>query len=160
LTPAEEAVYLKYAAPLLHDVAVILLDCGLRPEECFRLEWSSVRDGVIEIQYGKTDNARRRIPMSQRVAAVLEMRNTVNESRWVFPAPTKSGHMEPSTIKKPHAKACKGGSKDDEKTGEKRYDVQRFPLYTLRHTCLTRWAPHMDPWTLCPSCRAPRHGQY
>jgi integrase len=23
-----------------------------------------------------------------------------------------------------------------------------FPLYTLRHTCLTRWAPHMDPWTL------------
>src|SRR5690242_15295090 len=19
---------------------------------------------------------------------------------------------------------------------------------TLRHTCLTRWAPHMDPWTL------------
>jgi integrase len=23
-----------------------------------------------------------------------------------------------------------------------------FELYTLRHTCLTRWAPHMDPWTL------------
>ena len=23
-----------------------------------------------------------------------------------------------------------------------------FPLYTLRHTCLTRWAPHMDPWAL------------
>ena len=25
---------------------------------------------------------------------------------------------------------------------------QPFELYTLRHTCLTRWAPHMDPWTL------------
>jgi integrase len=23
-----------------------------------------------------------------------------------------------------------------------------FELYILRHTCLTRWAPHMDPWTL------------
>ncbi len=23
-----------------------------------------------------------------------------------------------------------------------------FELYTLRHTCLTPWAPHMDPWTL------------
>ena len=23
-----------------------------------------------------------------------------------------------------------------------------FELYTLRHACLTRWAPHMDPWTL------------
>jgi integrase len=32
------------------------------------------------------------------------------------------------------------------KPGE--YSVQPFPLYTLRHTCLTRWAPHMDPWTL------------
>jgi integrase len=26
--------------------------------------------------------------------------------------------------------------------------VSHFPLYTFRHTCLTRWAPHMDPWTL------------
>ena len=25
---------------------------------------------------------------------------------------------------------------------------QRLELYTLRHTCLTRWAPHVDPWTL------------
>ena len=23
-----------------------------------------------------------------------------------------------------------------------------FELYALRHACLTRWAPHMDPWTL------------
>ncbi len=57
--------------------------------------------------------------------------------------------MEPSTIKKPHARACKGGAKDDEKTGKKRYnDVQPYPLYTLRHACLTRWAPHLEPWTL------------
>jgi integrase len=86
-----------------------------------------------------TDNARRHIPVSQRVAAVLEMRNTGNDSPWVFPAPTKSGHIEPSTVKKPHGKACKGRKK---KTDE--WAVQPFPLYTLRHTCLTRWAPHMD----------------
>jgi len=47
---------------LLSDVATILLDCGLRPEECFRLRAENVRDGKIEVQYGKTDNARRRIP--------------------------------------------------------------------------------------------------
>ncbi len=23
-----------------------------------------------------------------------------------------------------------------------------FPLYTFRHTCLTRWAEYMDPYTL------------
>ena len=143
LTPAEEALYLKYATPLLHDVAIILLDCGLRPEECFRLQWANIRDGQIEIQYGKTDNARRHIPVSQRVAAVLEMRKTNDASPWVFPRPTKSGHMEPSTVKKPHTKACKG---DKKKPGE--WSVQPFALYTLRHTCLTRWAPHMDPWTL------------
>ena len=31
---------------------------------------------------------------------------------------------------------------------EKEGKIEQFPLYTLRHTCLTRWAPHMDPWTL------------
>jgi integrase len=143
LTAVEEATYLSNASPLLSDVAKILIDCGLRPEECFRLQWSSVRDGQIEIQYGKTDNARRHIPMSERVAALLEVRRTGNNSPWVFPAPTKSGHLEPSTIKKPHVKACKGSKKKADE-----WAVQQFPLYTLRHTCLTRWAPHMDPWTL------------
>jgi integrase len=47
---------------LLRDVAIILLDCGIRPEECFRLRWENYQNGVIEITYGKTDNARRRIP--------------------------------------------------------------------------------------------------
>jgi integrase len=148
LSAGEEAVYLANASPLLHDVAIILVDCALRPEECFRLQWASIREGQIEIQYGKTDNARRHIPVSPRVSAVLDARKTNNETQWVFPAPTISGHIEPSTLKKQHAKACKGTAKDNEQTGEKRYDVQPFPLYTLRHTCLTRWAPHMDPWTL------------
>src|SRR5215467_5498074 len=108
LTPAEETLYLKYATPLLRDVAIILLDCGLRPEECFRLQWPSVHDGVIEIQYGKTDNARRRIPVTQRVAAVLEMRRTEASTEWVFPAGTRSGHIEPSSLKRQHHNACEG----------------------------------------------------
>jgi len=148
LSEKDEATYLSNTTPLLRTVATILLDCGLRPEECFRLRWENIRDGVIEIHYGKTDNARRRIPVSNRVASVLDMQSSQSNSEWIFPAPTKSGHIEPSSIKKQHAKACKGKSRDDKKTGEKRFDVQPFPLYTLRHTCLTRWAPHMDPWTL------------
>jgi len=98
----EEKRYLADAPPLLHDVATILIDCGLRPGECFRLKWESVRDGSIEIQYGKTDNARRRIPMSKRVAAVLEMRITDAHGEWVFPAPTRSGHIEPGSVKRQH----------------------------------------------------------
>jgi len=121
---------------LLRDAATILLDCGLRPEECFRLLWENVRDGVLEVQDGKTENARRRIPLSARAAAVLEMRRAADAAGWVFPAPTRSGHIEPSSLTKQHAKACAGSK------------VGAIPLYTFRHTCLTRWAPHMDPWTL------------
>jgi integrase len=121
---------------LLHDVATLLLDCGIRPDECFRLRWENYQNGVIEITHGKTDNARRRIPLSQRAQSVLEMRRGTAEGPWIFPAPTKSGHIEPSTLQGQHAKACKLAN------------IEHFPLYTFRHTCLTRWAPFMDPWTL------------
>jgi integrase len=131
---------------LLRDVATILLDCGMRPEECFRLKWENLRDGNIEILTGKTDNARRRIPLSERAAAIIEMRRASGGSEWVFPASTRSGHIEPSTLKKQHLRACRGGAKPDARPVE--WDILPFPLYTFRHTCLTRWAPHMDPWTL------------
>ena len=55
---------------------------------------------------------------------------------WVFPAPTKSGHMGPSTIKKQHARALTASG------------VAPFVLYTLRNICITRWAKHVDAYTL------------
>lgn len=121
---------------LLRDVATILIDCALRPEECFRLKWENFRDGLIDIHKGKGKGSRRRIPASQRVQGILEMRKGQSASDWIFPAPTRSGHIEPSSIKKQHAAAIKAA------------EVQPFVLYTLRHTCLTRWARHMDPFTL------------
>jgi integrase len=160
LTAEEEALYFAGAkseamnqhmdASLLSHVASILLDCGLRPEECFRLRSENVRDGMIEIQYGKTDNSRRRIPMTPRVQAILDMRLSKSTGReWVFPARTMSGHMEPSTLKKQHAKAIEEATKILRKQAKREeVEFQGFELYTLRHTCLTRWAPHMDPWTL------------
>jgi integrase len=122
---------------LLRDVVTILTDCGLRPEECFRLTWQdSIRDGAIEIHTGKGRGSRRRIPASQRVLGVLEMRRAGATSGWVFPADTMSGHIEASTLKKQHAAALQNSG------------VAPFILYTFRHTCITRWAKHMDPFTL------------
>jgi len=73
----------------------------------------------------------------------------VNGSEWVFPAQTKSGHIEPSSLKKQHLRAIAEGTRLlREKTARKDVTLKAFELYTLRHTCLTRWAPHMDPWTL------------
>jgi hypothetical protein len=84
---------------LLRDVTTILIDFGLRPEECFRLRWEHVQDGAVHIPFGKTANARRTIPLTQRTAAILEMRRAAAEGEWVFPAPTRSGHVEKSSLK-------------------------------------------------------------
>jgi integrase len=67
--------------------------------------------------------------------SILEMSREQAAGPWIFPAPPKSGHIEPSILQGRHAKACTIGK------------VPHFPLYTFRHTCLTRWAPFMDPWT-------------
>ncbi len=120
---------------LLEDVAIILLDCGLRPEECYRLRWEYFRGDTIYIPHGKTVNARREIPLSDRAREVLERRRG-GESPWVFSAPTASGHMEQSTLKRQHKKACTEGK------------LAEFVPYTFRHTCLTRWAGILDPYTL------------
>jgi len=121
---------------LLRDVATVLLDCGLRPEECYRLRWEHVRDNALHIPFGKTANARRSIPLPNRAAVLLDMRKSAAASEWVFAAPTKSGHMEQSTLVKRHGKACDLAG------------IERLPFYTFRHTCLTRWSSHMDPYTL------------
>jgi hypothetical protein len=59
---------------------------------------------------GKTATARRVLPMTPRV-------RSIPESRWeaagrpldgyVWPAPSQSGHLEPSSVKKQHAKALR-----------------------------------------------------
>jgi integrase len=114
LTAEEENLYFRAAGSkameqhldprLLADVARILLDCALRPEERFRLKPENVTEGKLEIHFGKTDNARRRIPMTPNVRAILEMRlTTAAGGPWVFPASTRSGHIEPSSLKKQHA---------------------------------------------------------
>jgi integrase len=145
---ADEAAYLKEAQgvnPLLSDVVTILLDSAIRPEECHRLRWECVSwegglHGVFQVARGKTDNARRELPMSARVRGVFE-RRWKSAGRpavgWVFPAPTESEHIEPSSLKKAHAKALKQSQ------------VRSFVLYDLRHTSLTRLACECrEPWTL------------
>jgi hypothetical protein len=63
LTSEEESLYFRgagtkameqHADPrLLEDVARILLDCALRPEECFRLRPENVTEGKLEITSGR-----------------------------------------------------------------------------------------------------------
>ena len=145
ITPDEEMRYLAAASPLLGDVASVLADTGMRPDECYRMRWEEItwvngRNGTLLVTHGKTDAARRALPMTLRVRAVLEERwNGAAKplEGWLWPAPTKSGHIDHSSLKKQHAKALKLSN------------VRPFVIYSLRHTFATRLAPHVDAWTLC-----------
>jgi integrase len=121
---------------LLRDVTTLLTDCGLRPEKCFRLQWEHVREGAVHVPFGKTANARRTIPLSERAAAIFGIRRFRALSCWVFPSRARSGQLEKSALKKQHPKACKIAN------------VTPFPLYAFRHTCLTRWIH--TPWRTWP----------
>src|SRR5438876_7669146 len=91
--------------------------------------------GLIAL-VGKTRAARRRIPMTPRVTAIANSRIASSADSWIFSAPTRSGHMEGSSVMKQQTRVFSV-------TG-----IKPFELYCLRHTCLTRWAPKMDPFTL------------
>jgi integrase len=145
VTPAEEQKYLAAAPSLLADISTVLIDSGMRPEELFRQRWENVtwingRHGAILVTHGKTKAARRVLPLTPRVRAVLEQRwDACNqpEEGWMWPAPTKSGHIEPSTLKKQHRRALKDSG------------VRSFVLYSLRHSFLTRLGESgCDVWTL------------
>jgi integrase len=138
LETSEEAAYLEAAAPLLRDFALIAFDCGLCLDKSYWLRFSQVRNGSIEIHTGKTKGRRRSVPASQRVLEMIAARRAEIEGDLIFPAPTKTGHIGSDSLRKQHAVALKAAKLD------------RFVIYSLRHTCLTRWAesPEMDVFTL------------
>ena len=145
VSPEEEARYLSAAPEPLASAAAVLADTGMRPEECFRLRWESItwtngRHGTLLVTHGKTAAARRVLPMAQRVRSILEIRwegAGKPVEGWIWPAPTRSGHLESSSLKKQHRKALRLSS------------VRPFVLYSLRHTFLTRLGESgCDAWTL------------
>jgi integrase len=111
ITAQEEAHYLAASAPLLGDVARVLMDTGLRPHECHRLRWEDFtwgngRFGTMLVRQGKTSSASRVIPMTARVRATLETRWEKFGrplDGWVWPAPSQSGHIDHYSLKKQQA---------------------------------------------------------
>ena len=145
LSQQEEGLYLASAPEPLASVASVLAETGLRPEECYRLRWESIswangRNGSLIVTHGKTAAARRALPMTPRVRKALQSRwesaGKPNEG-WIWAAPTRSGHIEPSSLKKQNSKTLRLSG------------VRRFVLYSLRHTFLTRLGQSgCDTWTL------------
>jgi integrase len=126
LTAEQEAAYLAVALPLMRDVAIVMLDCGLRPEEVHRVKWDQYRDGFLTIFQGKQTSSRRRLEASSCVVQLLGQ--LPRTSPYVFPAPTKAGHIDASSYKKQLEKAIKGSG------------LPHFVPYSLRHTAITNLA--------------------
>jgi integrase len=155
VTQNEEARYLAAASEPLASIAAVLADTGMRPEECFRLCWESItwvngRHGTLFVSHGKTAAARRVLPMTPRVRAILEgrwERAGKPAEGWIWPAPTRTGHVEVSSIRKHHAKTFEIVAEEAAKNSQK--PVRPFVLYSLRHTFLTRLGESgCDVWTL------------
>jgi integrase len=88
--------------------------------------------------------------MTPRVRTILETRWEAAgkpAEGWVWVAPTRSGHVESSSLKKQHAQAFATLRKEAAKNNET--PVRPFVLYSLRHTFLTRLGESgCDAWTL------------
>jgi site-specific recombinase XerD len=93
LSFAEQRAYLAAATPTLADVAGLILETGMRPEEVFTLPRIAVRvdDGFLKVLRGKTPAARRRIDLTDASAQILKRRIEAAaklESPYLFPCDT------------------------------------------------------------------------
>src|SRR5207245_1828584 len=66
LSYVEEEKYLAAASGALKDVSVIMLECGLRPDEVFRIRQDEVhlQKRYLHVSEGKTANAKRDVSLS------------------------------------------------------------------------------------------------
>ena len=134
LTPKQEQQYLSLLPDTLRDVAVLLLDTGMRVQEAAKLQWpdvhfdpaSGARAGYIHVRDGKSRYARRNLSMTARVRAMLADRFNASTTVWVFPSDTGEPYL---------------GTSFDHMHQKVRATLKLpkdFVLHSLRHTMLTR----------------------
>src|SRR5713226_2598559 len=130
----EERKYLRAAAPVLRDVAIVMAEMGLRPGEIFQLCREDVRieppASHIHIREGKSDRSVRDVAITSRALLVFNRRLSNAKGEYLFPRRVGNGYdwTRPMTELEPaHLKAM-------QKSG-----IQPpFRLYDLRHTYGTR----------------------
>lgn len=143
LSRKQEAAYLKACPQPLHDIAVLMLETGMRIGEALHLEWSDItlkpvngtRFGFLRVREGKSKNAKRVIPLTDRASALLKQREKVKKCGYVF-ASRDNEPYKGTSINHMHRDVV---APVDEKTKE-RIPIfsDDFVLHSLRHTMLTR----------------------
>jgi len=136
LTYDEQAKYLAKATPVLWDVATLMLETGMRPEEVYRIQPANVylAENNLFNPYGKTKAARRRIKLTEPAKSILTLRMKAAAARaagdkdsgaFLFPCETDATRPLPG-IQSAHARALRESK------------VAQFRPYDCRHTWATR----------------------
>ena len=125
----EQARYLAAATPMLRDVATLILETGMRPEEVYRIQPENVNlaGGFLFNPFGKTKAARRRVPLTVAARNLLTLRMAGLETPFLFACDTDPARPVPK-VNNAHDRAVKASK------------VAPFRLYDLRHTWATRAA--------------------
>lgn len=129
LSLEEERFYLAACSQPLHDIAVLMLECGMRVEEACKIKRQNVNleRNYVFIPFGKTKAARRKIPLTKAALEVLRSRLESQEGEHLFP------HKNDSS--KPMVKPNNAHIGALKRTG-----LLKFRLYDLRHTFASRAA--------------------
>jgi integrase len=129
LTLDEERLYLLAATQPLQDVATLMIETGMRPEEVCRIRRENVHleQGYVFNPYGKTKAAKRKVPLSERAAEVLRRRLAKVKGDYLFQG-RGVGDAPILKVNNAHAATLT------------RCGVRHFRLYDLRHTWATRAA--------------------
>jgi integrase len=141
LSRKQEEIYLGACPQPLNDIAVLMLESGLRIGEALHLEWADVtlapvngaRFGFLRVREGKSKNARRVVPLTDRASAMLKTRVKAKTSGFVF-ANRDGKAYQGTSINHIHRDAI--APKVDGK--RKPIFAGDFVLHSLRHTMLTR----------------------
>ena len=90
-------VFLAVATPMLRDVATLMLETGMRPEEVHRIQPENVNlaGGFLFIPFGKTKAARRRVPLTTAARRVLARCMNGLETPYLFPCDTDATRPVP-----------------------------------------------------------------
>jgi integrase len=134
LSREQEPVYLNATPEPLKDLALLMLDTGLRDGEALALKWPDLhlkpaptaKFGYLQVWKGKSAKARRTVSLTARVREMLTGRSKESSSEFVFPG--RGGNpILVTSLDHQHAKVR---------------DLLKMPkdfvVHSLRHTMLTR----------------------
>jgi integrase len=128
ISPEEEKAYLVTTSQPLRDIARVMLDTGMRPEEVFRIETANLdfRQRTILNPFGKTKAARRKLTMTDEVWSILKERTVSSKGSYAFSSPDNP-EKPIGSVRKAHDAAVRRAKM-----------LPKFRLYDLRHTYASR----------------------